>query len=30
MTVEQADAALAWLDAYKEAQDDAEQQMRRR
>lgn len=30
MTVDQTDAVLDWLDAYKQSQDEAEAQMRRR
>lgn len=30
MTVEQADAVLDWLDAYKASLDEAEEKMRRR
>ncbi|MGW4852225.1 hypothetical protein ACWEPZ_13470 [Streptomyces sp. NPDC004288] len=29
MTVEQADAALDWLDSYKASMDEAEEKMRR-
>lgn len=29
MTVEQADAALEWLDAYKKANDEAAEQLKR-
>ncbi|MET9952392.1 hypothetical protein ABZ135_12695 [Streptomyces sp. NPDC006339] len=29
LTVEETDALLDWLDAYKAAQDEAEQKMRR-